>query len=181
MAAADEGMVKLLSSDGKEVPIPVKHAMKCNLLKNMLDDLGVDEATDAIPVEKVNGEILEKIKDYCAKHEDDKTELTPEEETELREQPITGWDKDFIDVPLATLFHMILAANFLDIKSMLNLTCKGVAEMIKGKSPDEIKKIFGIEGEFTEEEKRAVYEEHDWLREEAPKEDEEAAAAAPSE
>jgi hypothetical protein len=37
--------------------------------------------------------------------------------------------------------------------------------MIKGKSPDEIKAIFGIEGEFTEAEQKAVLEEHEWLKE----------------
>lgn len=42
---------------------------------------------------------------------------------------------------------------------------QAVAEMIKGKSPDEIKAIFGIEGEFTEAEQKAVLEEHEWLRE----------------
>lgn len=68
-------------------------------------------------------------------------------------------------MPLAKLFHMILAANYLDVKPMLNLTCKAVAEMIKGKSPDEIKKIFGIQGEFTDEEIEAVYKENEWLRE----------------
>lgn len=67
---------------------------------------------------------LVQVKAYCAKHDDAPVKLTLEQETELREQPITGWDKDFVDVPLATLFHMILAANFLDIKPMLNLTCK---------------------------------------------------------
>ena len=51
---------------------------------------------------------------------------------------------------------------------MLNLTCKAVAEMIKGKTPDEIKAIFGIESDFTEEEKAAVLAEHEWLREPEP-------------
>ena len=37
--------------------------------------------------------------------------------------------------------------------------------MIKGRTPDEIKGIFGIEGEFTAEEKEAVLRENPWLRE----------------
>lgn len=51
--------------------------------------------------------------------------------------------------------------------TLLPSPLQAVAEMIKGKSPDEIKAIFGIEGEFTEEEKKAVFEEHEWLREDA--------------
>ena len=81
----------------------------------------------------------------------------------MRTKPLDGWDLDFVRVPLATLFEMILAANFLDLKPMLDVTCKAVAEMIKGKTPDEIKKVFGVEGEFTEEEKAQVKLDNPWL------------------
>lgn len=71
----------------------------------------------------------------------------------MRRKVLEGWDKEFINVPLPTLFDMILvtfefswgfvnfkvtysqAANFLDLKPMLDVTCKAVAEMIKGSPP----------------------------------------------
>ena len=81
----------------------------------------------------------------------------------MRQKPLEGWDAEFVAVPLATLFEMILAANFLDLKPMLDVTCKAVAEMIKGKTPDEIKKVFGVEGDFTEEEKAQVLRDNPWL------------------
>merc|ERR1719261_1123224 len=130
----------------------------------MLEDLG-DDDTEPIPLPNVSHDILKRVVAFCKQHENDPLELTDEEEIRLREKQITGWDKDFVDVKLNVLFEMILAANFLDFKLMLNLTCKAVAEMIKGKSPAEIKKIFGIEGDFTEEEIEAVYKENEWLRE----------------
>ena len=37
------------------------------------------------------------------------------------------------------LFELILAANYLDIKSLLDLTCAKVASMIKGKNTEEIR------------------------------------------
>lgn len=39
-------------------------------------------------------------------------------------------------VDQATLFDLILAANYLNIKGLLDLTCQTVAQMIKGKTPE---------------------------------------------
>merc|ERR1711964_833960 len=40
---------------------------------------------------------------------------------------------------------LILAANYMDIKSLLHLGCAKIATLIKGKSPEEIKKILGAD------------------------------------
>lgn len=42
------------------------------------------------------------------------------------------------------LFALILAANYLDIKALLDTTCKHLANMIKGKSPEEIRKVCNL-------------------------------------
>lgn len=49
------------------------------------------------------------------------------------------------------------AANYLDIKGLLDVTCKTVANMIKGKSPEEIRKTFNIKNDFTPAEEEQVY------------------------
>eukprot|EP00037_Helgoeca_nana_P025977 m.289183 g.289183 ORF g.289183 m.289183 type:complete len:62 (-) comp27102_c1_seq8:4167-4352(-) len=58
---------------------------------------------------------------------------------------------------------MILAANYLDIPSMLEVTCKAVASLIRGKTPDEIRAVFNIENDFTPEEVEEVRRENAWL------------------
>jgi len=160
---ADVKMITLLSSDGKSVQVTEKQACMSMTISNMLED--VDDSDEPIPLMNVSSEILEKVVKFCEKYENEPQELSEREEVEYREKSITGWDKSFVDVPLSTLFEMILAANFLDIKLMLNLTCKAVADMIKGKTPEEIKTLFGVKGEFTAEEKQQVIRDNPWLQE----------------
>mgnify|MGYP003307009778 CR=1 FL=1 len=61
-----------------------------------------------------------------------------------------------------TLFELILAANYLNIKELLDLTCLTVANMIKGKTPEEIRKTFNIVNDFTPEEEEQVRRENQW-------------------
>ena len=57
---------------------------------------------------------------------------------------------------------MILAANYLDIKSLLELSCAKVASSIKSRSIPEIRKYLNIENDFTPEEEAQIMEENKW-------------------
>ena len=83
----------------------------------------------------------------------------------LPEDEKTVWDKDFVKVDDETLFNLILAANYLDIKPLLDLTCKTVADEIKGKTPEEIRVRFNIKNDFTPEEEEEVKRENAWCEE----------------
>ena len=86
-----------------------------------------------------------------------------DENRERRTDDILEWDADFCKVDQGTLFELILAANYLDIKGLLDLTCKTVANMIKGKTPEEIRKTFNIKNDFTPEEEEIVRKENEWV------------------
>ncbi|KAI3944996.1 hypothetical protein MKX01_028378 [Papaver californicum] len=72
------------------------------------------------------------------------------------------WDKELVNVDQETLFSLIMAANYLNIKNLLDLTCRTVADMIKGKTPEEIRQTFNIKNDFTPEEEEEVRKENQW-------------------
>ncbi|XP_077330033.1 S-phase kinase-associated protein 1 isoform X3 [Lithobates pipiens] len=114
-----------------------------------MDDEGDD---DPVPLPNVNAAILKKVIQWCTHHKDDPPPPEDDENKEKRTDDIPVWDQEFLKVDQGTLFELILAANYLDIKGLLDVTCKTVANMIKGKTPEEIRKTFNIKNDFTEEE-----------------------------
>lgn len=127
-------------------------------IKNMLDDLGEEATNVPIPLHNVTMKILEKVAQYCRYRV-----ALPREGDEIKCN--AEWEKKFVEMDQATLFELILAANYLDIKPLLDLTCKTVAEMIKGKSPEEIRVTFNIKNDFTPEEEEKVRKENEWCEE----------------
>ena len=145
-------MIKLESSDKELFETNVEIAKCSGTIKTMLDDLGIEdgqEVVDPVPLPKVNGAILRKVLDWATYHKDDAQPAEDDDNKEKRTDDISSWDADFLKVDQGTLFELILAANYLDIKGLLAVACKTVANMIKGKTPDEIQKTFNIKNNFT--------------------------------
>ncbi|KAL8110418.1 hypothetical protein AgCh_026222 [Apium graveolens] len=138
----------LRSSDNETFELEEAVAVESQTIKHMIED---DCADTAIPVPNVTGNILAKVIEYCKKH------VESPNENELK-----SFDQEFVKVDQQVLFDLILAANYLNIKSLLDLTCQTVADMIKGKTPEEIRKTFNIKNDFTPEEEEAVRRENAW-------------------
>ncbi|XWS55103.1 hypothetical protein CRYUN_Cryun10bG0146500 [Craigia yunnanensis] len=146
--------IMLKSSDGEIFEVVEAVAMELQTIKNMIEDGCAD---NAIPLTNVTSNILAKVVEYCKKH----VEAAADKE-KIPEDELKAWDADFVNVDQNTLFDLILAANYLNIKNLLDLTCQTVADMIKGKTPEEIRKTFNIKNDFTPEEEEEVRRENQW-------------------
>eukprot|EP01103_Thecamoeba_quadrilineata_P001476 TRINITY_DN11334_c0_g1_i1.p1 TRINITY_DN11334_c0_g1~~TRINITY_DN11334_c0_g1_i1.p1 ORF type:complete len:170 (-),score=37.59 TRINITY_DN11334_c0_g1_i1:147-632(-) len=155
--------IKLQSSDDQEFEVSKEVAEMSLTIKNMLED--IQETDTAIPLPNVSGKILQKVIEYCNYHKDTPLPVAESKKEEKRTDDIIPWDQDFCKVEQAVLFELILAANYLDIKPLLDLTCKTVANMIKGKTPEEIRKTFNIKNDFTPEEEEQIRRENAWCEE----------------
>ncbi|XP_015749368.1 PREDICTED: S-phase kinase-associated protein 1-like isoform X3 [Acropora digitifera] len=138
-------MIKLKSADGEILDVDEEVA------KTMLEGLGIADFDDEpLPLPNVNGAILKKVIQWAEKHKDDSP--PPDERTD----DIDPWDQEFLKVDQGTLFELILAANYLNLKGLLDVTCKTVASMIKGKTPEQIRQTFNLENTSTPEEEEQV-------------------------
>ncbi|KRX77815.1 S-phase kinase-associated protein 1 [Trichinella sp. T6] len=159
--------LKVISSDGEAFEVDSKAIKLSKTVKTMLEDLCTDEGKaelEPIPLPNVNSTILKKILLYCEHHKDD-VAVCESEEGDRRSDDISSWDSEFLKVDQGTLFDIILAANYLEIKSLLDVACKTVANMIKGKSPEEIRRTFNIKNDFTPEEEEQIRRENAWCEE----------------
>ncbi|CAN1229788.1 SKP1-like protein 4 [Linum perenne] len=164
MATAAKNL-KLKSSDGETFEVSEAVASKSKMIKNMIDD---DCADGTIPVANVTGKVMAKVAnvtgkvmakviEYCKKHVDE------EEKHQAAANPLKDWDGKFVkELSMEMLFDVTLAANYLDIKELLDLTCEYIASMMKGKEPEEIRKIFNIKNDYTKEEEDEVRRENQW-------------------
>jgi len=159
-------VVKLQSSDGEVFPVDFEIAKQSMTIKQMLEDLDVkDDDDEVVPLPNVNAAILKKVIQWATHHKDDPPLPEDDENKEKRTDDISSWDAEFLKGDQGTLFELIIAANYLDIKGLLDVTCKTVANMIKGKTPEEIRKTFNIKNDFTASEEEQVRKENEWCEE----------------
>jgi len=149
--------VTLKSSDDDTFTVEQEVANMSETIKNMIEDTGADVA---IPLQNVSGKDLTKVIEYCTFKVNSKKKNA--DGNVMSEEDVKNWESDFVKVDQGTLFQLILAANYLNIKELLDLTCFTVASMIRGKSPEEIRKAFNIKNDFTPEEEEEVRREHQW-------------------
>ncbi|XP_004291337.1 PREDICTED: SKP1-like protein 1B [Fragaria vesca subsp. vesca] len=150
--------ITLKSSDGESFEVDEAVALESQTIKHMIED---DCADNGIPLPNVTSKILAKVIEYCKKHVD-AAPKSDDRSSSSGDEELKNWDADFVKVDQATLFDLILAANYLNIKNLLDLTCQTVADMIKGKTPEEIRKTFNIKNDFTPEEEEEVRRENQW-------------------
>ncbi|XP_059164824.1 S-phase kinase-associated protein 1-like, partial [Physella acuta] len=100
----------------------VEIAKQSVTVKTMLEYLGMVEDEDKpVPLPNVNAAILKKVIQWCNFHRDDPPPPEDDENKEKRKDDVCSWDTEFLKVDQSTLFELILATNYLDIKGLLGV------------------------------------------------------------
>lgn len=165
--------IRVITSDGKESLILASLTKNSATLKNLLEDQGEDAFKNGIHLgQDVTAETFGKVVEYWMHHAND--EPAPAAAAAAPTDTTTGlpanipelseWDKEYAEgMTQDQKFAVILAANYLESKTLLEILCRSVANSVLGKTPKEIYAMYGVEKELTPEEEAEVRKENPWL------------------
>ena len=152
--------IKVKSNDNVVVELSSKAATKSGLLKGIIEDYPEDSE---FPLTSVDGKTLEKVKEYLIHYQDEEPQIIPKPlKSNKFEECANEWDRTFIGDNNDSVLALILAANFMDIKPLLELASAKVACSIRGTTTESIRKDFGIT-ELNEQEKAQIEKDKEYL------------------
>merc|ERR1712025_410760 len=148
--------ITLSSKDAKDFKLTKKNAFISVLVKTSIEN---DSSATEVPLPGVEGPILKLVTEYMNHHKGVEPPIIdkPLRSKIMREVCKDSWDAEFIDGigdDRQKLYDLILAANYMDIKSLLHLGCAKVASLIKGQPLEKIKDILSTGSK--KEEKKAT-------------------------
>ncbi len=156
---AQEQTIVLKSNEGALFKVPRSCAIMSEVWKTCLE--GEPECTE-LPV-NLKPKVLAKVVEFVTYHVNNPCkEIEKPIKSAIMTEIVSAWDAQFIDVEQEMLFDIILAANLIDLKSLLDAGCAKVASMIKGQTPEQIRKTFNIENDFTPQQEQEVVAENRW-------------------
>lgn len=154
-------IIKVQTCDGKVFDVLKARAETSTTLKNLIADA---PAGGDVPLPEVNGDIFQRVIAWVEMHKDDPVTVVPPAENGPAVPALTEADKEFFAaIDQQSLFQLILAANYLDIRKLLDMCCRTVADSVLGKTPKEIYAQFGVAKELTPEEEAEIRRDNPWL------------------
>ena len=170
---SDTNTICLRTSDEQVFHVDRKYVGCSKMLSSLLEE--TDDSAE-IPLPSVTAAPLAKVLEYCKRIVDQPT---------MDEAASKEYDDKFVDVEQRLLFDIFLvrvwsdprvgsvwppeltgfpsqAANYLNIDPILDAAAEGVAALMRGKSPEEIRQTFGIINDFTAEEEEEIRRENQW-------------------
>ncbi|KAE7999489.1 hypothetical protein FH972_003912 [Carpinus fangiana] len=135
----------LQTADGSIQQVEQEVAMFCPMICHEIIQKGMGSSKNhaiSLP-QRVNPAMLSLILDYCRFHQ------VPGRSNKERK----SFDERFIRMDTKRLCELTSAADSLQLKPLVDLTSRALARIIEGKTPEEIREIFHLPDDLTEEEK----------------------------
>lgn len=142
----------LKSSDGQTFALDVKAAERSGyLIKAMRNNPGENE----FYINEIDGKLLKKIVEFLSYYKDKEPLEIPRPLPNTHiENMMDEFSYNFINsFPLSESVEFLNAVENLEINSLVKLMCAKIAAKMMDAPIEEVRKIFGIESDMTEEER----------------------------
>lgn len=164
--------VILQSNDARPVEYIVARevAKMSTLVRDIIEDREKDVVV--VPLHDVNSRTLHYVLEYCEYHCLARADPIERPLKSRIEDVVSEWDRRFLFTDLVKdgneaqhelLVDCVMAAKYLNVRDLLELTCATLASMIRGKTPEQVRELFGIEQGFSAEEADKLREDHRWV------------------
>ncbi|XP_066396539.1 SKP1-like protein 1B [Miscanthus floridulus] len=132
------------------------------LSKFLKEKIARGSTDGGIQLEKIGSEALEKVVDYFNKHADSDPSGISFVDTAASED-LKEWDRKLVDgLRMGAFFDLVQAADYLGMAGLVDVTCHKLADMMKGKTPVQIREMFNIKNDYTPEQEKEVCLENAW-------------------
>ena len=146
-----------MTTDGTIIEAPVYLMQQSVLIKGLIDDGGVDEE---IPLPEVSEHTVRLIITFLEHlHENNPPDIEKPLRSNNLEDVTTEWYANFINLDDEKVQDLIIAANYMDIKPLLDLACAKLGSIIRNLSIPDFRKRFNIVNDFTPEEENEPFDE----------------------
>ena len=152
-------MLTLVSGTGERFTIPREVSTQATLFKTTLEG---DRGCDTIEL-GISSEVTNLVVRYLTHHfNNEASEIErPLRSNDIRDVAST-FDVALIDVDDDFLFEIIGAADYLDLRGLLDLAVAKLATILVGKSAEQIRSRFEIENDLSEEDNALIRKEAHW-------------------
>ena len=124
----------------------------------------IENQKQRIVLPKINRTTMERIIQY-AKHTKEyppSPKISKPLKSSKMADIVDDWYASFINMEQKEIFDIINAADYLCMKSLMDLGCTKIATMMKGKKPKDIVAEFHVIKDFTPEQEANIRKEYKW-------------------
>ncbi|CAL0322613.1 unnamed protein product [Lupinus luteus] len=149
--------ISLKPCDGDVVEVSSTIAKQMQTIQSFVEDDSFISTTTIIPLPNVTAFQLSKIIDYLNYHNNDKAATNDVKDSNKK------FDEEFLkELEHDQLKELLHAANYLDVKEVLDFLCQAVADLIQDKSVKFVRKFFGVVNDYSVEEEEEIRRTHAW-------------------
>ncbi|CAL0322620.1 unnamed protein product [Lupinus luteus] len=149
--------ISLKPCDGDVIEVSPMIAKQMQTIQSFIEDDSFIATTTIIPLPNVTAFQLSKIIDYLNYHSNSKAVADNVKESTKK------FDEEFLkELEHDKLKELLHAANYLNVKEVLDFLCQAVADLIQDKSVKFVRKFFGVVNDYSVEEEEDIRRTHAW-------------------